>query len=152
MFKNAVKRAASSFSYAITINIVIACGILAVVRQPDFFPVLPEFAAHFATPVIGMLVQWLLIGLTSAAFGFWSVLLEKETWSMLKQCIIYFILTSMVWIPVSVICWGVGKYVQSFVSVILSYSISYIIIWIVQYRNCKQSIRQINQRLKELEQ
>ncbi|MDD3277337.1 MAG: DUF3021 domain-containing protein [Lachnospiraceae bacterium] len=151
MLNRAIQRGISSFLYAVAVNVVLGCILMAIRGDSDFLPVLPEFAERFRTPVMGMLIQWLLIGLTSAAFGAWSVLLEIETWSMLKQCVLYFILTSAVWVPVGVICWGLGKYVSSFISVFLSYSVSYIVVWVVQYRNCKQAVAQINQKLKELE-
>ena len=152
MIRNAIQRAITSFAGAIAINIIIGCILIAEVNKPDFLPVLPEFAARFSTPVMGMLIQWLLIGVTSAAFGFWSILFEKASWSMLLQSILYFVLTSIVWIPVAVVCWGLGTYVSSFISVILSYSISYIVVWVVQFRKCKLAVKQINQRLQELSQ
>ncbi|MDD2960239.1 MAG: DUF3021 domain-containing protein [Lachnospiraceae bacterium] len=149
MVKRAIHRAVSSFHYAVTLNVVITAILLFMDGDAGFLPVLPEFAARFATPVLAMIVQWLLIGCTGAAFGGFSVLLELERWSLLKQSVIYFVLTSVVWVPVAVTCWGLGTYVSSFVSVITSYSISYAVVWIIQYRTCKHSIEQINQKLAE---
>lgn len=152
MLKKAITRGISSFLYAVAVNVILGAVLIFAVNKPDFLPVLPEFADRFNSSVQAMLVQWLLIGLTSASFGFWSILMELERWSLLLQSVVYFILTTIVWVPVAVVCWGLGRYVQTFLGVVLSYLIAYTVSWTVQYRSCKQSVKQINQRLKELEQ
>ena len=150
MLKRAIKRGIHSFVNAAAINVIIFAIIMAAVNKPDFVPLLPEYAARFSSDILAMIVQIILIGITSAAFGFWSVIMEHERLSLLIQSILYFILTAAVWIPVAVLCWGLGKYVNSFISISLSYLIGYIISWIVQYRSCKHSLHQINEKLKEM--
>ena len=123
---------------------------MAAVNKPDFIPILPDFAARFSSGTMAFLVQWILIGISSSSFGFWSIIMEFERISLLLQSVLYFILTAMVWIPVSVLCWDLGKDIFSFITIVTSYLISYVITWIIQYRNCKDSINQINKKLEEL--
>jgi hypothetical protein len=136
--------------YATAINVVIALVIVAIVNKPDFLPLVPDYAVHFESEIVAMLLQIVLIGITSAAFGAGSVILEIERWSLLKQSVIYFILTAVVWVPVSIFCWGINKYTTAFISVICSYTISYIITWMVQYNLCKKSVAKINQKINEM--
>lgn len=150
MIKNAFIRGINSFVYAISINVVLALIITAIINKPNFVPLISDYSARFESKVVAMLLQFFLIGLTSAAFGAGSVILDIKRWSLIKQSIIYFILTAVVWIPVSIFCWRIDKYTTAFVSVICSYTISYIIIWIIQYMSCKKSIAKINQKLNEM--
>lgn len=150
MIKKAITRAMTSFMGAISINVILGLIIILAVDKPDFLPLVPEFAEKFSSPIVALLVEWLLIGLTSASFGFWSIIMECERISLLAQSILYFVLTTIVWLPVSIYCWNSDKYISSFIGITISYVISYIISWTIQYRLCKESIRQINQKLDEI--
>lgn len=148
--KTASIRGLQSFLYAVTINLVLEVIVTAVVNKPDFIPVLPDFAAYFSSPFLAFGVQCILVGLTSMAFGAGSVIMEFASWSLVKQSVIYFLVTATVWIPVSVFCWGLGKYKNTFYSITASYLIGYIISWSVQYKVCKKNISDINRKLEEL--
>jgi len=150
MLKNALVRGINSFMYAIAINVVIALIIIAIVNKPDFIPLVPDYAAHFESGIVALLLQTVLIGMTSAAFGAGSVILEIERWSLLKQSVIYFILTAAIWAPVSIFCWRIDKYPTAFINIICSYIVSYAITWIIQYTLCKKSVAKINQKLNQI--
>lgn len=150
MLKRGLSRGINSFLYAIAINVILSIIIMAAVNKSDFIPILPDFAARFSSGTMALLVQWILIGFTSAAFGFWSIIMEYERISLLLQSILYFVLTAIVWIPVAIVCWDLGEDIFSFITIVTSYLLSYSITWIIQYRNCKDSINQINRKLEEL--
>ncbi|MBP1756479.1 MAG: hypothetical protein H6Q59_2877 [Firmicutes bacterium] len=150
MLKKALFRGMSGFMYAIAINVLLALIITAIVNEPGFVPLVPDYAAHFSSKFTALLTQFVLIGFTSAAFGAGSVLLEIEHWSLLKQSIIYFIVTTLVWVPVSIFCWGIAKYTVAFISMICSYVLSYAISWLIQYNLCKKSVAAINEKLIQL--
>ena len=115
-------------------------------------PVLPGYLAHFQSPVEAVLVQVILIGLSSAVFGAGSVIMELERISLLAQSILYFIITAVVWIFIGCFCWEIHKYPTALFSVSLSYTASYIISWMVQYKVCKRNVEKINTKLSELKQ
>ncbi|MBR3772567.1 MAG: DUF3021 domain-containing protein [Clostridium sp.] len=148
--KLTVMKALQGFSYAVTINVLIGVVIMLVSKEAQVVPVVPDFADKFPSPMAAFGVQCLLIGLTSAAFAAGSRIMEIASWSLVKQSIVYFVVTAAVWIPVSVLCWGLGKYPATFFGVTGSYLIGYIISWTVQYRICKRNIEEINEKLKEL--
>ena len=150
MLKNALNRGVHGFIYAIATNVILALIIMILVNKPGFVPLVPDYAAHFDSEIVALLLQIVLIGLTSAAFGAGSVILEIERWSLLKQSIVYFIVTTAIWIPVSIFCWGVDKYKPAFISIICSYAASYIITWVIQFSLCKKSVASINQKLLQM--
>lgn len=150
MLKNAIIRGINSFMYAIAVNVLLAFVITAIVNEPGFVPVVPDYAAHFDSNITALLLQFILIGLTSAAFGTGSVIMEFERWSLLKQSIVYFIVTTVIWVPVSIFCWGIDKYSTAFISILTSYVSSYVITWLIQFRLCKKSVTKINQKLIQM--
>lgn len=154
MLKKILIRGINSFMYAIGIYIVIQTVVLAIVGavtgENGMIPVLPEFAAHFSNIYMAVYVQALLIGLSSAVFGAGSVILELERISLVAQSILYFLVTMAVWIPVGCFCWGLHKYPMTMISVGLSYLLSYSISWVIQYRQCRQNVEQINEKLLQL--
>lgn len=134
--------------YAIGISAVIQMIMLSAVK--DMAPVLPEFGAYFPNTYIAMVAQYLLIGLISAVFGAGSVIMEFKRLGLVGQSILYFLVTAAVWIPVGCLCWGLHRYPQAALSVGISYIVSYVICWVIQYCACKRNIEQINRKLSEL--
>lgn len=152
MIGKIVQRGISSFTYSVAINVVLFTILIVMFDRPEFVPMLSGYMEHFQSVPEALLVQIILIGLTSAVFGAGSFLLELERLSMLAQSIIYFLVTALVWVPISCFCWEIHKYPQSFITVTISYTVSYIVSWIVQYRLCKSTVKEINQKLVELKQ
>ena len=152
MGKKAIQRGINSFVYTVAINVVIYTILIVLSKRPDFVPILPGYSAHFSSNTEALMVQLILIGFTSGVFGAGSVIMELERISLLAQSILYFIITAIVWVPISCLCWEINKYPQSFISVTISYVISYVISWVVQYITCKKSIEQINQKLAEMKE
>ncbi len=150
MLKNALIRGINSFMYAIALNVLLAFVITAIVNKPDFVPLVPDYGAHFDSNITALLLQIVLVGLTSAAFGAGSIIFELERWSLLKQSIVYFIATTVIWVPVSIFCWSINKYPTAFISILSSYVTSYLIVWMIQYRLCKRSVTKINQKLLQI--
>ena len=103
------------------------------------------------SPIRAFAIQCLLIGIVSMSFGLFTIVFEKEKWSILKQWILYFIFTTIVWIPISIFCWGYYN-LPTTITVTLSYLIGYAITAFIQYKNCKESVDKINERLKELKE
>lgn len=154
MIKKSLIRGLNSFMYSVGIylilQILITTVTYAITGNGGFIPVLPEFAARFANPYMAVYVQLFLVGLTSAAFGTGSVIMDMERLSLLAQSLIYLLVTMAVWIPVGCICWGLHKYPAAMISVSISYMVAYFISWVVQYRQCKRNIQEINEKLEEI--
>ena len=152
MIKNMFFRGMNSFMYSVAITAVVYGLIIGLGLYEGELPLLPEYMAHFSSPTLALMVQCLLIGVISAAFGFGSAVMELEKIGLITQSILYFMITSAVWIPVACFCWGFHKYPGSMVGVTISFTVSYFISWSIQYRICRKNIEEINQKLQELGQ
>ena len=148
MLKDALIRMANSFIYPIVITTEVNFFITA---GRDFVPLLPEYRERFDNDTQALIVQLMLIGCMSAALGGGSVIMEMKRLSLLAQSIIYFVLASVVWISVGCYCWCIYKYPQALASTLISYVVSYIICWAIQYKLCKKNIEEINRHLQERE-
>lgn len=152
MIKNMLFRGINSFMYSVTITLMVYGVLIALGVHQGELPMLPEYMAHFSTPIMALIVQCLLIGVASATFGFGSVIMEIEKIGLITQSILYFIITAAVWVPVTCFCWGFHKYPSTMIVVTVSYLVSYFISWGIQYKQCRRNIEEINQRLQEIRQ
>ncbi|MBD5467092.1 MAG: DUF3021 domain-containing protein [Lachnospiraceae bacterium] len=152
MWKKCLWRGAISFTTCVTVNVLILMAkTMSMVRMtgdkqtlPDL---VPEYAAHFENPFMALMVQTLLCGLIGFAFGACSVIMEIAKWSMVRQAVVHFVLTACVWVPVSIFCWGLGRYRISFICVFLGMLFTYAVTWTCQIIVCRKEVARINEQL-----
>lgn len=152
MFTKIIKRSLSGFVCGVAIQqfiIIISC---LVVNRPDFVPLVPSFLEYFTSSSLALGISSVLIGIISAVFSGGSVIFEVEKWSFFKQGLIHFIMTTLVWFPISIFLWGMMRYEQAIINIFLSFTATYAVTWGIQYVLCKKSIQQINEKLSELNQ
>ena len=128
MVKNVLLRIINSFMYAIGITTVVYIIVIMISGQT---PLLPDYARKFDSDG--------------------TIIMEFERLGLLAQSAVYFVISLCVWLLVGNFCWCITKYPQAFVSVIVSYTASYIVCWVIQYRICKKNIADINKKIMELE-
>lgn len=154
MWKKSVSRGVVSFALCVTVNIIIlmikTMSTVKMTGDAQAMPELvPEYAAFFDNPFMALMVQTLLCGLIGFAFGCCSVIMEIAKWSMVRQAAVHFLLTACVWVPVSIFCWGLGRYLISFVSVFLSMVFTYTVVWTCQIIICRREVARINAQLMQ---
>ena len=150
MWKRSLLRALCSMGICCLISQVIALVTELLVNEEGFVPLTPSYLAYFDSATLAMGTSILLTGLIGAAFGGFSVVFEMEKWSFLKQGIVHFMLTTAVWLPVSIFLWGMNRYPSALVGVLLSFSATYAITWWMNYMRCRVAIDTINERLEEM--
>lgn len=152
MLKKIMFRGIFSFAGTVTVNVFImmgkTVGAINSTGNPQALPELvPEYAAYFENPFMALMVQTLLCGLIGFAFGACSVVTEVAKWSMVRQAVTHFVVTACAWAPVSVFCWGLGRYIISFISIFISMVITYTVTWTIQIVICRREVAQINEQL-----
>ena len=149
MLKKAFTRGLYSLVFGTTSGVLI--GLMISLIEGDKYVITSKYLSSLNSPIRAFAIQCLLIGVVSMSFGAFTIFLEKEKWSILKQWVVYFLLTTIVWIPISIFCWGYNN-LPTIISVSLSYFLGYVITAFIQYINCKKSVDEINERLKELKE
>lgn len=152
MWKKCLWRGAVSYTACVTVNVLIlmvkTMSMVRITGDKQTLPdLVPEYAAHFENPFMALMVQTLLCGLIGFAFGACSVIMEIAKWSMVRQAVVHFVLTACVWVPVSIFCWGLGRYWISFVCVFLGMLFTYTVTWTCQIIVCRKEVARINEQL-----
>ena len=71
-----------------------------------------------------------------------------DSWSLLKQSAIYFLIISIVMLPIAYISGWMEHSLQGFLVYFGGFALIFITIWLVQYFNYKHKIKQINAAIK----
>ncbi|MCI8956535.1 MAG: DUF3021 domain-containing protein [Eubacterium sp.] len=143
------------FSFAVSAvcgnitNFLIEFVVRTVTGSKDFLPLSPEFVALFPSESIAVEVNILLYGIIGVAFSLAAIIYEKDRLGFIVQNILYFIVTSMVWVPIVTLVWQLHKYPQALIGTICGFVVTYIIMSIVGYRITKKNIEKINLCLAE---
>ncbi len=152
MWKKCLWRGAVSFTTCVTVNVLIlmakTMSMVRITGDKQALPdLVPEYAAHFENPFMALMVQTLLCGLIGFVFGACSVIMDIAKWSMVRQAVVHFVLTACVWVPVSIFCWGLGRYWISFICVFLGMLFTYTVTWTCQILVCRKEVARINEQL-----
>ncbi len=150
MLRKIVKRSCIGFVCGVTAQQFIIMLMCFVVNKPNFIPLVPSYQAHFTSQALALSISSILIGIISAVFSGSSVIYEIEKWSFLKQGLLHFLITTVVWFPISIFLWGMMVYPQAIQNVFISFTATYAITWLIQYMLCRSSIQEINKRIGDI--
>ncbi len=148
-----IKRCGESFGISaicgLLVNMLIEIIVRFVTRDESFVPLAPEFVAFFPSETIAMEVNILLYGVIGAAFSVAARVYEQERLGYVWQNLIYFLLTSIVWIPIVILIWQLQKYPEALISALAGFAGTYVIMSIVGYRITKNDVDRINWVLEQ---
>ncbi|MCQ2496405.1 MAG: DUF3021 domain-containing protein [Lachnospiraceae bacterium] len=149
--KTILQRCGISFTISalsgLIVNLIIDVIMNTVNPGSSFVSMSPEFLALFPSPVIAGYVNILLYGIIGTAFAGMTVIYEVQRLGLLIQSLIYFLTTSLVWIPITMFLWQLYKYPQALISTVIGYFFSYVIVSIISYKQLRRDISEINERI-----
>ena len=151
LLKTTLKRGAVSFSISAIIGLLINLIVDICVNaagNDGFMSMSPEARALFPTPVIAAYVNVLLYGAIGATFAMMTFLFEIDRLGFVIQSILYFLLTSIVLVGITILLWQLHKHPQALVPTIAGYAVTYFIMFTVEYKELKKNIREINEELE----
>lgn len=142
-----LNRAWNGFAYAVAINLFVYFIMICIKGN---LPLVPSYREYVGNDAFAIMLQLMLVGVMSAVFAGGTVIFDESRIGLLWQSLLYFIVTSIVWIPVFGFCFGLFVYRQTMISFSLSYIGTYVICWLVTYRTSRKEVETINMRLAEL--
>lgn len=145
--KKILSRFTRGFCYALAINVLIFFIISLTGGGVQF---VPGYAEKFSSREAALLTELILIGVASGSLSAGTVIMELERLSLLVQSLIYYVICAAVWGGVGCFCWGMSQYPVAFVTISISYTASYAICWIIQYRLTRKNVREINEKLASM--
>ena len=148
MKKQIVKRGISGIFIGIAADFVITLIISALIGDGVYYPVTPALAKSVGNELNAVILQTVLCGILGAGFAMASVIWELDSWSLAKQSGIYFLIISLIMLPIAYI----ANWMEHSVIGVLSYAgifaAIFVIVWLTQYLSWKQRIKKMNSLIK----
>lgn len=147
MKRKAFIRCAAGFPQGIAIGHII--GILGSFfwGNGHYSPCAPELVEMMGGEIYAVMVQALLCGFLGAGFAGSSVIWEMEDWSLVKQTGIYFMVCSLVMMPIAYLTHWMEHSVKGFFQYFGIYALIFVIVWVIQFVVGKRNVDRMNAKL-----
>ena len=150
MFKTALKRAALGIPLGIAIGYIITICISVGIGDGRYFAYVPELGESLGgSELKAVIVQAALCSLLGAASAGSSVIWELDNWSLAKQSVVFFIILSVVMMPIAYIARWMEHSFIGFVSYFAVFAAFFFVIWLVRYLFWKKKISGLNSDITE---
>ncbi len=147
MKKQILLRGALGFPLGITIGYLITIFISLKWANGYYVACVPELITAMGNEINAVILQALLCGLLGAGFGASSVIWEIEHWSILKQTGIYFIIASIIMMPMAYLMYWMEHTIKGFLMYFGIFVFIFIFIWIIQFVIGKRTVKKMNENL-----
>ena len=145
--KAVAKRAILGFIYGVFIGQTILIIESLFMRDGNFYPVAASLVNLAGTKIGAVIIQYFLTGIIGTTFAATTVIFEMDNWSLLKQTIIHFIITSIVMYTAGFLC---GWFPHKLSSTLIWFGIFiviYVIFWISFSSYYKNKVKKMNEAL-----
>lgn len=149
MKKKIFLRCISGFPTGIAIGYLISIMISLILADGYYSPCVPELARKMGNEINAVLLQTLLCGILGMGFGGCSVIWEIEHWGLVKQTGIYFLIISVLMLPVAYTARWMEHSLKGFLSYYGIFIFIFACVWVIQYIKAKHSVKKINEILSK---
>lgn len=150
MKKKAFLRGLLGFPLGLAIGYAITIAISLVFADGYYSPCVPELISVTGSEINAVLLQAVLSGILGAGFGACSVIWEMESWGLVKQTGIYFLIVSVIMLPVAYVNYWMEHSLKGFFSYFGIFAAIFAAVWIVQYTVNKRRVGKMNENLQNL--
>ena len=151
MKKKIILRGLLGFPLAILISFIISIIISACIGDGTYYSATPELVLSMGNELNAVVLQGLLCGIMGAGFGMASVIWEMDSWSLAKQTGLYFLIVSILMLPVAYILNWMRHSLGGFLTYFGIFLGIFICIWVLQYLSWKCKVRKMNACIKNHE-
>ena len=147
MKRKIILRGLKGFPLGITIGYLISIFVSLGWAKGYYVPCEPKLVTMMGSEIKAVTFQTALCGILGAGFGAGSVIWEVEDWNLVKQTGIYFLLVSVVMMPVAYFNYWMEHSIGGFLSYFAIFVIIFVVIWVVQFLIVRQTVRKMNDSL-----
>lgn len=147
MKKKIAFRGILGFPIGIAIGYLITIFISLVFADGYYAPCVPELVSTMGNEINAVIFQALLCGLMGTGFAASSVIWEIENWSVIKQTGIYFIIISVIMLPIAYFSYWMEHSVIGFLRYLGIFVLIFAFIWIIQFTTGKHNVKRMNENL-----
>ena len=116
MKKKIILRLALGFPIGVTIGQIISIVISLIWAKGNYAPCVPELAVAMGNEINAIILQTILCGLLGMGFAASSVIWEVEHWGITKQTGIYFLIVSIIMMPIAYFTYWMEHSIAGFLS------------------------------------
>lgn len=147
MKKKIVLRGILGFPLGVAAGYLITIIISLIWANGYYSPCVPELVAIMGSEIKAVSLQALLSGILGTGFAAISVIWEIENWSIVKQTGIYFIISSLIMLPIAYFTHWMNHSLKGVLSYYGIFILIFVIIWIVQYIIARKNVKKMNETL-----
>ena len=151
MKKKIVIRSLLGFPIGIAVGYLITIFISLVWADGYYSPCMPELISAVGNEINAVILQTVLCGVLGTGFGAGSVIWEMDDWSIVKQTGVYFLIVSVIMLPIAYFTYWMEHSVVGFLFYFAVFLLIFVIIWIVQFMIGKHNVRRMNEKLSQIE-
>lgn len=118
----------------------------------NYYPCVPQLVQTVGSLIGAVIIQTLFCGLIGSWFSATSVIWQQENWSIAKQTGVYFLINSLVFLPIAYFLHWMEHSFLGFLRYFLIFAAIFILIWSIDYCIWKIRIKKINARIIKKEQ
>lgn len=150
MKKKIVIRSLLGFPIGIAVGYLITIFISLVWADGYYSPCMPELISAVGNEINAVIFQTVLCGVLGTGFGAGSVIWEMDDWSIVKQTGVYFLIVSVIMLPIAYFTYWMEHSVVGFLFYFAVFLLIFVIIWIVQFMIGKHNVRRMNEKLSKI--
>lgn len=140
-------RAVRGAPLGIALGTIISILISAVWGGGYYAPCVFELVQELGSELGAMILQTALCALLGAMFGGASVVWEIESWSIVKQTGVYFLVASLSMMPIAYITRWMEHSIAGCLSYFGIFVVIFAVIWLIQYIRGRRDVRKMNEKL-----
>ncbi len=144
MKRTIVKRGLLGLPLGIAIGFLISLAISMFIGDGLFHPVAPELAVAMGGELNAVVFQTVLCAVMGAGFAMASVIWEMDSWSLAKQSIVYFLIASVLMLPIAYASNWMEHSFVGFLSYAGIFVAIFVVVWIAMYLSWKWRIGKMN--------
>lgn len=149
MKKKIVFRIVSGFIIGLATGYLISIVVSIIWANGHYSPCVPELKEAMGSEINAVILQAALCGLLGTGFSAASLIWQKESWSLVKQTGIYFIVISLIMMPVAYFTYWMEHSIKGFFSYFGVFALIFAVIWIIQFIIGKQNVKKMNEKLNK---
>ncbi len=147
MKKQIFLRGILGFPLGLAIGYLITIIISLIWANGYYSPCVPELTVMMGNEINAVLLQAFLCGILGMGFGASSVIWKIEDWGIVKQTAIYFLIVSVIMIPIAYVTFWMEHSLKGVLSYFGIFALIFVIVWIIQYTVGKHNIKKMNKAL-----
>ncbi len=147
MKKNIIIRIEMGFPLGITISHFITIFISLCIGSGEYFSCVPELVTVMGNETSAVILQTILSGILGSGFSASSLIWEMDHWSIAKQTGLYFLIISILMLPIAYFTYWMEHTLLGFISYFAIFAAIFIVTWLVIYLNIRSKINGLNKTL-----